>query len=84
MNRAELDEYSHILAMHIGDRIGTEINTDDDDETLLLIGGVLVTAVKSMDKENHGKALDSIRGLLDSYDIWIDDPEYNTPWEEEE
>lgn len=82
MKREELEGNQHILAMKVGDGIGTEIDAGNDNEALMLIGAAIVATVKFLDEENREKALDSLRNLLDAYPDWSSNPEFNKPWEE--
>lgn len=82
MKRAELDSYRHVMAMKIGNGVGTEIDASDDNEALLMTGSLIIAAIKFMDEENRPDALKSLKHLLDKYDEWIEDPDLDQKWEE--
>ena len=83
MKQEEFENLPHILSVQTEKGIGSEISSGDDDQTLLLMGAMIVAAIKSMKEENRENALNSIRTLLKKYPLWIEDPELNKVWEEE-
>ena len=83
MKQEEFENLPHILSVQTEKGIGSEVSAGDDDQTLLLMGAMIVAAVKSMKEENSENALKSIRTLLKKYPLWIEDPQLNQTWEEE-
>lgn len=84
MRQEEYNDLPHILTVDTGGRIGTEIATGGDSQTLLLLGAMTVGAIKSIKEEDRESAIRSLRRLLKKYPEWINDPEFNTEWEEQE
>ena len=78
----ESKEVSHILIEKVGEGWGSEVEADDDNEALVMAASAIIAAFRFMDKESHDNALASIRSLLDSYEIWINDPNLEEEWKE--